>query len=569
MIGPINRALFRAGQQTLPMNSKAQTGGLSTLVATLHSRIISLTFVFALAVSSISGPVLYAQAKTKTEDDTVAFFESGAIQELKLVIDGESQQRLRDAPRDYVRCSLIENGDKTYKSIAVKLKGAAGSYRDFDDRPCLTLNIDKYKKEQRFHGMEKFHLNNASQDETFLCEWLGSEFFRKAGVAAPRVGHVRLWINDRDLGLYVLREGFDAPFLKRSLGEKSGNLYDGGFLQDIDSPLELDSGEDPDQRDDLVGLAIACFHPDPKTRKSLIASRLDMRQFMTFMAVERLCGHWDGYTLNMNNYRIYFPKQGKGIFMPHGMDQLFGDPAAGLYDHTPPLIAAAVMRDDEWRSKYSTRLSELQNLFQPIDPWLAAIDEVRDRLQTALVSIDPNLAANHLERVNELKDRMAQRSMMLSELIEQGMQQPLEFKTTEALTLTEWYPSVEAEDAKLEESDKDGIASYLITREAYGDYSSSWRTQVLLPKGVYRLEARVKTEDVVPIPDDQSRGVGIRRVSSGRSNELVGTNDWTLVTYEWQVQEDQRQVELLLELRARHGVVWFDRESLRLRRIEK
>ncbi len=46
-----------------------------------------------------------------------------------------------------------------------------------------------------------------------------------------RVGHVRLWINDRDLGLYVIREGFDEGFLKRAFGATDGNLYDGGFVQ--------------------------------------------------------------------------------------------------------------------------------------------------------------------------------------------------------------------------------------------------------------------------------------------------------------------------------------------------
>ena len=77
--------------------------------------------------------------------ETVTFFESGTIPELKLVIDGEGQQKLRDAPRDYTRCTLTENGTTTLKSIGVKLKGAAGSYRDFDDRPGLTLNIDKFR----------------------------------------------------------------------------------------------------------------------------------------------------------------------------------------------------------------------------------------------------------------------------------------------------------------------------------------------------------------------------------------------------------------------------------------
>ncbi|MDX1927180.1 MAG: CotH kinase family protein [Pirellulaceae bacterium] len=524
----------------------------------LASILLALTFVSLTA---------WAQDKQRSAAETIVYFESGRIPELKLVIAGEGQQRLQEAPREYTRCSLIEDGSTTLKSIGVKLKGAAGSYRDFDDRPCLTLNIDKYKKDQRFHGMEKFHLNNAVQDESYLSEWLGSELFRKAGIPTPRVSHVRLWINDRDLGLYVLREGFDGPFLKRTFGSKDGNLYDGGFLQDIDSELEMDSGDDPDNRDDLLGLAIACYNPDPSVRKSLIAERLDMDQFLTFMAVERLCGHWDGYSINMNNYRVYFPSNGKGIFLPHGMDQLFGDPGAGLYDHAPPLLSAAVMQNDELRTAYRARLDKLAPKFMPADAWLAKLDEVSERLQPVLESIDPNLAASHRDRVNEFKERFSQRIAALPELIEQGMPVPVEFDSTGQLQLTDWYPSVEAEEAKVEEADVDGVACFSITREPFGDYSSSWRTQVLLPRGNYRFEARIKTENVIPIPDDQGRGAGLRRSQSGRSNELTGTHDWTLVTYEWQVLEDQRNVELLLELRARHGRVWFERESLKLHRL--
>ncbi len=542
------------------------TPGKTVLVICSHLHCVSLLVLLAQLFSLATQATAQSELPRAQESDF--FLESGAVPELKLVIDSEGQQRLRDAPREYTRCTLVEDGVTSLKSIGVKLKGAAGSYQDFDDRPCLTLNIDKYKKHQRFHEMEKLHLNNAVQDESFLNEWLGSELFRQAGIASPRVRHVRLWINDRDLGLFVLREGFDGPFLKRSFGASNGNLYDGGFVQDIDSELEMDSGEDPDNRADLIGLATACYQPDPIVRKSLIAERLDIDRFLSFMALERLCGHWDGYTLNMNNYRIYFPAKGKGVFLPHGMDQLFGDPGSGLYDHTPPLVAAAVMQSDEWRGLYRQRIRELARLLRPIDPWIAKIDSLRDRLQPVLESIDPNLAASHLDRVNELKERLSQRADALPELVDHGMQEPLDFDSSGTLHLTGWYPSVEAEDAKLEEADAEGVASYLITREPFGDFSSSWRTQVLLPRGTFRFEARIKTEDVIPIPDDQGRGAGIRRSQSGRSNELAGTNDWTLVNYEIRIPEDQRQVELVLELRARRGSVWFDRESLKIRRLK-
>ena len=507
------------------------------------------------------------QDKSQDGSESTSYFESGTIPELKLVIDDEGQQKLREAPREYTRCSLVEDQTTTLKSIGVKLKGAAGSYRDFDDRPGLTLNIDKYKKGQRWHGMERLHLNNAVQDESLLSEWLGSELFREAGYPVPRVGHVRLWINDRDLGIYVLREGFDSPFLKRSFQDKNGNLYDGGFVQDIDTALEMDAGDDPDNRSDLVGLATACSQPDPQVRWKEIAARVDIDRFLTFMALERLCGHWDGYTLNMNNYRVYFPPQGKAVFLPHGMDQLFGDPGAGLYDHASPLLAAAVMQNDVWRGQYQARLKSLIPLLRPADRWTARIDEKRERLKPLLESINADQATAHGDRINELKDRLTQRAEALEGLVNDGMPTPDEFDDQGVLHLTDWNAAVEAEEAKLEEVDVAGVASYSITREPFGDYSSSWRRHVLLRKGNYRFEARIQTDSVIPIPDDQGRGAGIRRSSSPRENGQVGTQDWQLVTYELRIPEDQRHVELVLELRARHGSAWFDRDSLRLRRV--
>lgn len=498
--------------------------------------------------------------------ETIGFFDSGAIPEIKVVLDDEAQQKLREKPRDYVRASLVVDGTTTLKSVGVKLKGAAGSFQDFDDRPGLTVNADKYKKGQRFHGMEKFHLNNAVQDETLLSEWLGSEIFRAAGYPCPRSGHAHLRINDRDLGVYVLREGFDEPFLKRAFPDARGNLYDGGFVQDVDTELEMDSGDDPDNRADLLGLAVACHEPDPAVRWKGIAARIDLDRFMTFMALERLCGHWDGYTLNQNNYRLYFPSDGRGVFLAHGMDQLFGDPGAGLYDHASPLLSSAVLQNDAWREKYRKQLEKLLPLFRPGDRWTAKVDDVHARLQPVLESIDHEQAVKLAEKVAELKQRLKERSEALEELVKSGMPQPMEFDEKGVARLEDWHSECGVEDAKLEEVKSGGVAAYSITRQPFGDYEGSWRTSVLLPRGRYRFEARLKTEHVIPIPDEQGRGAGVRRSGSGRSHAFTGTNDWQPVDFDIEVREDQRNVELILELRARHGRVWFDRSSLLLRK---
>jgi spore coat protein H len=529
----------------------------------------SWQLALALLLSSCCSPTLRAgDSPAKTTDEVVTYFDSGKIPVLKLVLSSEKQDSLRKEPREYVAGSLHEDGQLRFASVGIKLKGSAGSFQEFDDLPGLTLNVDKYKKGQRFHGMKKFHLNNSAQDATLLNEWLGSEFFRAAGYVAPRVGHARVMINDRDLGVYVLREGFDSPFLHRAFPGSGGNLYDGGFIQDIDSELEMDAGSDLNNRADLLALAIACSEEEPAVRWKGISERLDIDRFVTFMALERLCGHWDGYTLNMNNYRLYFPPKGRGMFIPHGMDQLFGDPNAGLYDHASPLLSAAVMQNDAWRDLYHERLKKLLPLFQPINRWHAKMDEVQRRLEAVLKPLDPEKAKAHNERVQELKQLLAERAKNVARIVKDGPKKPMSFDKSGILALKDWSSAPDGEDAKLEEVEFDGVPCYKVSHKKFGDHSSSWQRRVLLPRGEYRIEARLRTENVIPIPDNQGRGAGVRYSANGRTDGLAGNTKWQKVSCDFSVREDQREVELSLELRARNGSAWFDRSSLRLTKIK-
>ena len=58
----------------------------------------------------------------------------------------------------------------------------------------------------------------------------------------PRADHAFVTLNGRELGLYVLVEGFDKEFLKRHFKRADGAFYEGGVLQDIDRPLQVRFG---------------------------------------------------------------------------------------------------------------------------------------------------------------------------------------------------------------------------------------------------------------------------------------------------------------------------------------
>ena len=493
------------------------------------------------------------------KDASDTLFDEGRIPRLRIEINPQQMQRLREDARRYAEATIVEEGGATLGKVALKLKGAAGSFRDINDRPALTLNTDKFVAGQRFHDLEKFHLNNSVQDESYLNEWICWKLCQQAGMPAPRVTHARVWLNGRDLGLYVLKEGFDKRFLKRHFADTHGNLYDGGFLMDIDANLEKDLGDGPDDHSDLKALAAACREPQPEARWQRIAEQLDVEAYLNFMALERLGCHWDGYSCNRNNYRLYFdPKTKRSYFLPHGMDQMFGDPNFSLFDNNGPIVSGAVLGNPRWRAAYRKRIVALQPLFAP-EKLIALADQAAARLKPVLEAMDRGRAAAHADRVRELRDRLTARSRSIADQLLRAEPLPLEFNAQGRVELTTgWAPGSEANDAKLSVVERDGRPVELVIEAGSSGRSiASWRQRVLLSQGNYRLEARVATSKLDPLVEDPGVGAGLRISGGKRDNKVVGDAPPQVVIFDFQVAEPMRIVELVAEMRARTGSVRF------------
>lgn len=504
----------------------------------------------------------------KPKQETFEYFQQETLPEFRLHLDQASVDSLRENPREYARVTLHEDDRLVRAKLELKLKGAAGSYQEFDERPGFTVRIDKDEEDKRFHGMRKFHLNNSVQDDTYLSEWLGSQFFRSAGYPAPLVRHVHLWVNDRDMGVYVLREGFDAPFLDRAIGESKGDLFDGGFVQDIQEPLELDLGDDGTGEARRESLAEAAMEPDYARRIARIKEELDVDQFIRFMALERMLSHWDGYTYNCNNYRLYFPVRGKAFFLPHGMDQVMVDPWMGVFDQTSILLPRVVMENDEFRSRYVEELRRLAPLFADSDRWDRVIDERAAIIGPGLKSVDPELAERHFESVAQLKARVRERGQNLFQIINEGPPVPVSFIDETTISLEDWHRAYDENRSLAERVRVDDRDVLRLEHKSDSVHSSAWRTNLLLARGRYEFKARVRTVGVVGEPGSEEVGAGLRRNDGERINYLVGTNEWRSMVYAFEVVEDQRYVDLDVELHSSAGRLEVDVDTLKLRRLD-
>jgi len=492
------------------------------------------------------------------------FFTTGVIPQLRIEVSEPELAKLRSNNRAYVRCTIVENSQTTYPDMAIKLKGAAGSFRDWNDRPALTINSDKFSSGQSFHGLDKFHLNNSVQDDTYCQEWICESICRSAGLPATRVTHARVWLNGRDVGLYVLKEGFDRSFLKRHFKNADGNLYDGGFLQDIDANLEKDEGKDADDRTDLRALERACRIPDETQRFQAVAELLDVELFLTFVAFEAMACHWDGYAYNRNNYRIYFdPSDRKARFLPHGMDQMFGDTGSGVFRHPGSLVGSTVFQNRAWYTRYRERVREVLPHFSP-EVLFPRLDALRERVQPVLTAIDPQRGREFDERLRGVKDRIKARHENLKQQIVHDDPLPPKFDKDGHLPLPEWFAVKETGDAVTEEVEIENRKAYLIRCGEGGRCVASWRRKIRLQRGKYELHARVKTDNVVSLNEDRGHGAGLRISGSQRENGVVGNESWKSIVYELSIDEPEREVVLVAELRSARGQAWFERDGFRL-----
>ncbi|MBL9148757.1 MAG: CotH kinase family protein [Phycisphaerae bacterium] len=513
----------------------------------------------------------------------------GAIPTLRIVLTEAASQSLREDARRYVGATLTD-GETAYADVAVRLKGSAGSFRDLDDRPAFTVHMRRFAgreaRDRDWRGLIKFHLNNSVQDESLLHEAIAYDVFRVAGIAAPRVGHARVFLDGRDLGLYVVKEGADKRFLRRAFADEGATLYDGGFLTDIDGELERDEGSGPDDRAALTAIVEAARDPDRARGRERLEALVDLESFFRFVALERMLGHWDGYANGTNNYRIVIrTSDGKAVFVPHGLDQLLMDDL-GLYDDAASLLADRVLSDDVLRSRYRAAVRSALPLVADPRGMLATVDRSTPRLDAAFVAIGPEAAEAQRERVADLRRRIEERAARLRERADEPDPPLLAFDRGRAdlgRSSDGWYEVREFGDAvfaafALREPEGEPLQVLAITSGPSHGTRAWWRRAVVLPAGRYRFVARVRASDLGPgdpgAVGDALPEIGVRLRALGRECDAASAwvdaaNDgWSTLSVPFEIAADRRSVELGVEFASGAGHAYVDRASVRVEREE-
>jgi hypothetical protein len=545
--------------------------GMRNTVAIVVCLIVFASSAARAEPTAPSGPPADGVKKRKP-DAADEFFAAGPIPRLRVVLTPDNLNKLRQDGRAYVEATVRETPldgkgpEVVYERVGVHLKGGAGSYQGVDDRPGLTLSFSKYTPEGRFHGLEKIHLNNSVQDPSYMSENLGNALFREAGVPAARVTYARVSINDRDLQVFVLKEGFSDDFLHRFFDGPRGTLYEGGFCRDIDEGLSVRVNEPQAKPERVKELLAASRENDPSKRRERLGRVLDIDRFLTFMAMETMTAHWDGYCPNVNNYRVYHDAgSDRFVFLPHGTDQLFQQSGFPLVTERG-MVARAITSAPDHRAAYLERVAELRaGLFTPAHVG-KRLDEISARLAAAMESLGPDASRHHKRQTENLRERVNERIRDIDRQLA-SIPRPLKFdgNGVAALAGARWQPQNGGGRATVEQVEDGGRPRLRIKSEGGGESVASFRTTLTLAKGHYAFEGPCRTARVAA-PDGQNSGAGLRISGGRRDQRLVGDSDWRLAKFDFEVAEPTRDVVLVCELRATAGEAWFDAAGLKLRR---
>jgi spore coat protein CotH len=274
-------------------------------------------------------------------------FSQSVLHETRLVMDPNDWRSLSQnyLTNQYYAANITLDGE-TLPQVGIRSRGAGSRNAD---KPGLKVDFNKYVSSQEFHGYKSLVLDNLFQDPSYLRERLAYLVFEAMGIASPQISHTRLYVNDEYWGLYALIEPISKPFLKARFGEESGNLFDYEFAgpynfeykgsdpgQYIPLPFDPETNENSLDPSGLIGFIRTANEAPDETFIDQISEFIDVREFLTYLAVENALAESDGFLggEGMNNFYLYqYGGRNRFVFIPWDKDTAFSQPIWPLFQN--------------------------------------------------------------------------------------------------------------------------------------------------------------------------------------------------------------------------------------------
>jgi len=216
-----------------------------------------------------------------------------------------------------------------------------GNTSRFSQKKSFKVSFNTWTDGGNYHGIEKLNLNGEHNDPSIMRAKLMWDLLRKWGIPAPRANHVQVYINGNYYGLYINVEHIDEEFVDLRFRNKDGNMYKCLYPADLDylgsdpdlykleengrRVYELKRNEEADNYSDLANFISKLNTSDDTTFNCEIDQVFNTTDYLKVIAADVLCGNWDGYIYNKNNYYLYHNEfSDRFEYLIYDVDNTFG-----------------------------------------------------------------------------------------------------------------------------------------------------------------------------------------------------------------------------------------------------
>jgi DNA-directed RNA polymerase specialized sigma24 family protein len=327
---------------------------------------------------------------------------------------------------DWVHADF-ELGGVGFTNVAARFKGN-GTYLSSlsGHKRAFKVDLNRFVRGQKLGELAEFNFHNLIDDRSYLSDALAYEFFRAAGVPAPRTAYAWLtatvegqW-QRKPLGLYAMIEPVNETFAADHFGTRKTPVFKpvtyqlfehlGDDWRDYDAVYDLKTKATDGQKQRVVDFARLVSKADDAEFAARVGDFLDLEEFARFLAGEVILSCYDSFLANGQNYYVYLdPRTDKFGFIPWDLDLAWGGffllgsleererasiwhPWVGRH-----LFMERVMAVEEFRRIYRARLDEFsRELFVP--------ERLHRRIDELAAILRPPIAAESDFRLRKFEE---------------------------------------------------------------------------------------------------------------------------------------------------------------------
>ncbi len=317
------------------------------------------------------------EEKENIEDGMNFIYDNLSLAEINLEFSTEEWNKIlmnydqNPYNEEYISgdCKFSKNGTQyNFNNIGLRLRGNTSRRRPEGKKgeshnptnpdwhhASFSLKTNRFVKGQKIKGVEKINLKWFKDDAMYVREIYCYELFKRFGVwTAPVSAYCKLSIkikednNDVYYGIYEMVEPVDSNYLivrKNKFNDTNGFLWKANWGADLvnasKSNMNLENItltqtytpvydlKTNTQNLTLAQNQLADFITKLNSKsdvdfKSWIDQAMDVPLFLKSYAVNVMCGMWDDYWNNKNNFYLYFDSNSKFYFIPFDYDNTLG-----------------------------------------------------------------------------------------------------------------------------------------------------------------------------------------------------------------------------------------------------